>query len=95
MTLLDAPDDVLAYRRSTAGDERIVLVNFGHTRAEVRLEGRWQLDVASDPAVHRWDGDLPPSGAVILERLVKREGAASSVSAGGGTTGRATPSRSR
>jgi alpha-glucosidase len=95
VTLLDAPDDVLAYRRSTAGDERIVLVNFGQARVEVPLEGRWQLDVASDPAVDRWDGGVPPSGAVVLERFVRREGAAGSVPAGGGTTGPTTPSRSR
>jgi alpha-glucosidase len=66
ITLLDAPDDVLAYRRWTHGDECIVLVNFGHTEADVPLEGRWALLAASDPAVDRWDGALPPSGAAIL-----------------------------
>jgi alpha-glucosidase len=67
ITLLDAPDDVLAYRRSTHGDERVVLVNFGHAEAKVPLDGRWQLVVSSDPAAHRWDGALPASGAVILQ----------------------------
>jgi alpha-glucosidase len=66
ITLLDAPDDVLAYRRSARGDERIVLVNFGGARADVPVDGRWELIAASDPAVRRWDGELPASAAVIL-----------------------------
>jgi alpha-glucosidase len=67
ITLLDAPDTVLAYRRWTHEDQRIVLVNFGQTEVDVPLDGRWTLLASSDPAVHRWNGALPPSGAVILQ----------------------------
>jgi alpha-glucosidase len=68
ITLLDAPDAVLAYRRSTRGDERLVLVNFGDASAEVPLEGRWEVVVSSDPAVDHWEGALGASEAVILQR---------------------------
>jgi alpha-glucosidase len=67
VALLDAPDDVLAYRRSTAGDERVVLVNFGQAEVGVPLDGRWALVASSDPALHRWDGALPASAAVVLQ----------------------------
>jgi alpha-glucosidase len=67
ITLLDAPDAVLAYRRSTHGDERIVLVNFGDARVDVPLDGRWEAVVSSDPAVDRWDGALRPDEAVVLQ----------------------------
>jgi alpha-glucosidase len=66
ITLVDAPDAVLAYRRSAHEDQRLVLVNFGHTPVDVPLDSRWTLLASSDPAVHRWDGALPPSAAVIL-----------------------------
>jgi alpha-glucosidase len=69
IALLDAPDDVLAYRRSTDGDERVVLVNFGRAGVDVPLEGRWELIASSDPAVQGWDGALSASGAVILRPL--------------------------
>jgi alpha-glucosidase len=67
ITLLDAPDAVLAYRRSTHGDERTVLVNFGDAGVDVPLDGRWEVVVSSDPAVDRWDGALRPDEAVILQ----------------------------
>jgi len=67
ITLLDAPDAVLAYRRATHGDERIVLVNFGDAGVDVPLDGRWEAVVSSDPAVDRWDGALRPDEAVILQ----------------------------
>jgi alpha-glucosidase len=67
ITLLDAPDDVLAYRRAADGDERIVLVNFGKVAVDVPLGGRCELIASSDPTLHRWNGGLPPSGAAILQ----------------------------
>jgi alpha-glucosidase len=67
ITLLDAPDDVLGYRRAAEGDERIVLVNFDKVAVDVPLDGRWELIASSDPAVDRWNGGLPPNGAAILE----------------------------
>ena len=66
ITLLDAPDGVLAYRRSTHSDERTVLVNFVDSGAGVRLEGHWKLLASSDPTVSAWNGALRPNEAVIL-----------------------------
>ncbi|HKV67867.1 MAG TPA: alpha-amylase family glycosyl hydrolase [Gaiellales bacterium] len=67
ITLLDAPAAVLAYRRSTHEDERIVLVNFGDAEVDVHLDGRWNIVVSSDPGVDRWDGALRAREAVILQ----------------------------
>ena len=66
ITLLDAPDAVLAYRRSTHADERIVLVNFGDARVDVPVNGHWKALVSSYPDA-RWSGALRPREAVILQ----------------------------
>jgi hypothetical protein len=52
-------------------------VNFGDARADVPLEGRWEVVVSSDPAVDRWDGALGASEAVILQRSRPQCGGAS------------------
>jgi glycosidase len=45
---LDSAPDVLAYERTEGDDRRVILVNQGATPAAVRLEGEWQVDLASD-----------------------------------------------
>jgi alpha-glucosidase len=67
ISILDAPDGVLAYSRSTEQDQRTVVVNFGPAEVEVPLDGNWELGVSSDRAAEVWSGVVSPSGAVILE----------------------------
>jgi alpha-glucosidase len=47
-TLLDVHDDVVAFRRRDAGDERLVLVNVSEREATARVRGPWRVEVASD-----------------------------------------------
>jgi alpha-glucosidase len=64
---LDAPDGVLAWRRSAPGDQpRTVLVNMADAEATVGFEGT--VEVASDGVGEGepFSGLLPPDAAVIL-----------------------------
>ncbi|HLS44527.1 MAG TPA: alpha-amylase family glycosyl hydrolase [Ornithinicoccus sp.] len=67
-TELDTPPEVLAYRRSSDGDVRVVAVNFADRRIELALEGEWSVAVASDDPVDDalWSGLLQPEQAVVL-----------------------------
>jgi len=44
---LDAPAGVLAYRRWSGGDERVVLLNLSDTEQHVPLPGDWEAEVAT------------------------------------------------
>lgn len=63
---LDGPSDVLAWRRATALDQRVVAVNMGTTPAELDLAGT--VEVSSDGRGEggAFDGRLDPDHAVIL-----------------------------
>jgi alpha-glucosidase len=65
---LPAPPGVLAYERATAGDARVVLVNFSATPLTVPLEGAYEVEVASDEAEAGglYGGELKPDQALIL-----------------------------
>jgi alpha-glucosidase len=63
--LRDAPADVLAYERSCGDDRRLILVNFGDGPADVPLDERWEIEVASGPQTTA--GSLPPLGAALLQ----------------------------
>jgi alpha-glucosidase len=67
LELLDAPEGVLAYRRSSGSDERVVAVSFVDAEVRVGLR-RWTVEVASDGAGEgrRFDGRLGPTQAVVL-----------------------------
>jgi alpha-glucosidase len=45
---LDAPADVIAYRRSAGGDERVVLLNLGGEQRSAALDGAWEVEIATD-----------------------------------------------
>jgi alpha-glucosidase len=67
--LLEAPDDVLAYRRTLAGEPAAAaVVNFGAARARLPLPGRWRVAVASDGIGEGaiWDGEVAAESAVLL-----------------------------
>ena len=67
--LLPAPDGVLAYRRSSGDDERVVVVNFADAAAGVALDGAWAVELSSDPSLAEggpFGGSLPASAAVVL-----------------------------
>jgi alpha-glucosidase len=68
LELLDAPGDVLAWRRRLDDDERLVVVSFTATPVEVALEGSWVVEVASDGEGEGapWSGGLGPDQAVVL-----------------------------
>lgn len=68
LELLDAPADVLAYRRRYGDDERIVVLHFGPGCSEVRLPGPWYVEVASDGIDEgaAFDGELAGDRAVLL-----------------------------
>jgi alpha-glucosidase len=57
-------EEVLGYERRTAGDRRLVLVNFGGRPAEIRLEDGWTVEVATGPGDE--PGRLPPNGGALL-----------------------------
>jgi alpha-glucosidase len=66
LTVLDAPDGVLAWDRVAGGDHRRILVNFTEDHLAVAgLSGGWAIDVSTHDA---FDGTLRPDEAVILRR---------------------------
>jgi alpha-glucosidase len=66
LELLDAPDGVLAWRRSADGDERVVAVNMSAEPATVPWSGT--VEVSSDGTGEgvAFTGTLPPDTAVLL-----------------------------
>ena len=68
LTLLDAGEDVLAYRRVDGDEVRTVVVNFADAPCTVDLPGDWRVTIATDRAGEgeRFDGRLAPSRAVLL-----------------------------
>lgn len=70
LELLDAPADVLAYRRRHGDGERIVVLHFGPARSEIRLPGPWCVEVASDGLGEgaAFGGELAGDRAVLLVR---------------------------
>lgn len=65
--LLEAPEGVLAYRRTLGDDRRLVVINFTEEPVEVSLAGSWAVEIASDgPEGQRFDGVVPASGGVLL-----------------------------
>jgi alpha-glucosidase len=69
LTLLDAPDGVVAYERTHEGDRRTVLINFTSERHAVAVAG--VVDVSSTGARdgEPFDGTLHPDEAVILRSI--------------------------
>jgi alpha-glucosidase len=68
LALLDSPPEVIAYVRSTADDERAVLVNFAAAGQRVELGGNWVVEVASDGNGHGapFEGTVGADTAVLL-----------------------------
>lgn len=69
LDLLDAPDGVVAWRRSRGGDERLVLINFTAEPRHIDIAAGHGLDISSHPerdAESTFDGALRPHEAVIL-----------------------------
>ncbi|HVA43626.1 MAG TPA: alpha-amylase family glycosyl hydrolase [Acidimicrobiales bacterium] len=69
LTLLDCPEGVLGYRRSTSAEELVVLVNFSATVVEVDVAGgpfRIELSGHSASESGPWEGRLGADQAVIL-----------------------------
>jgi alpha-glucosidase len=54
---LEAPADVIAYRRRAGDDERVVLLNLGDEPAVFELTGEWAVELATGP------GGADPVGA--------------------------------
>jgi alpha-glucosidase len=71
LELLDAPADVLAYRRRHGDDERIVLIHFGPACSGIRLPGAWRVEVASDGIGEgdAFEGELAGDRALVLAPL--------------------------
>jgi len=67
LTLLDTPAGTLAWRRTTAGDERTIVLNMGPVAAELALAGL--VEVASDGRGEGspFTGVLAPDTAVLLQ----------------------------
>ena len=65
---LDGPDGVLAYRRRSGDDERVVIVNYTGRAAAVPVQGAWTVEVASDGVGEggRYGGTVGADAAVIL-----------------------------
>ena len=69
LTVLDCPDGVLGYRRSSPGEDLVILVNFGAEPVGMEVPGGpFRVEVSSHPARDRarWDGRLGPDEAVVL-----------------------------
>ena len=66
---VDAPKGVLAYERSQGDDRRVVIVNFTGEEQQVRVDGTWIVEVASDGSGEgsTFAGSVGPDGAVILQ----------------------------
>jgi alpha-glucosidase len=65
---LPAPEGVLAYQRTRAGDDRIVLVNFTRARVSIDVPKPCVVEVASAGAREgaAYDGTLGPDEALVL-----------------------------
>ena len=66
--LMASPAGVLAYRRSSGDDRRVVVVNFADAPAAVTLDGRWTVEVAStgEGEGSAFDGTVPGPAGVVL-----------------------------
>jgi alpha-glucosidase len=60
---LDAPADVIAYRRSAGADKRVVLLNLGDEQRSVALDGAWEVEVAT--AAGSVEALAPNSGLLL------------------------------
>ena len=67
LELLEGPEGVVVWMRARDGDRRLVAVNFG-TAADLAVEGRWSVEVASDGAGEGqpFDGRIGADTAVVL-----------------------------
>ena len=67
LTLLDAPPDLVAYRRHAGDDERVVVVNMGSEPAAWPVNGE-VVEVASDGSGEGrpFGGVVAPDTAVVL-----------------------------
>jgi alpha-glucosidase len=65
---VEAPKDVIGFRRSTASDQRVILVNFAGRTQKVPVDGGWVVELASDRAGEgeTYGGLVPGDAAVIL-----------------------------
>ena len=65
---VEAPKDVIGFRRSAAGDQRVILVNFAGHAEEIPVDGGWVVELASDRAGEgeKYGGLVPGDAAVIL-----------------------------
>jgi alpha-glucosidase len=61
---LDAPANVIAYRRRAGDDERVVLLNLGASPRSVSLAGEWEVELATAAAVGH--DPLPAHSGVLL-----------------------------
>jgi alpha-glucosidase len=68
LTVVEPHPEVLAYRRTTADDARLVLVSYSQASVTVEVEGSWEVEVSSlDPAAGRpFTGELAAEEAVLL-----------------------------
>ena len=69
--VLPSPRDVIAYERAGGGDRRRVVVNFGEAPAQVGMDGRWTVEVASTGPVaagegERFEGVVAGDSALLL-----------------------------
>ena len=65
---IEAPDDVVAYRRALEADARAVLINYSDAPVEAGVDGEWFVEVASDGLGEGapYAGTLRPEAAVLL-----------------------------
>lgn len=68
MRLLEAPEGVLAYERTSDEDRHVVIANFARTPLAAPIDGTWTVAVASDGAGEgrTFGGSVPPDTALIL-----------------------------
>jgi hypothetical protein len=59
---------MIGFRRSTASDQRVILVNFAGRTQKVPVDGGWVVELASDRAGEgeTYGGLVPGDAAVIL-----------------------------
>jgi alpha-glucosidase len=69
---IEAPDGVLAYRRHSGDDARLVLLNLTSQRQVVPVEGRWEVEVSTAASGAAIDGRAPlrPEEGVVLRPAV-------------------------
>ena len=70
---VEAPAGVLAYGREEGEDRRVVVVNFTSEAVDVRVDGRWRIEVDSDGVGEGegYPGRLAGDAAVILRPSVE------------------------